>query len=280
MTASSSPENKQITEQIVADYFERISYQGSHTPSLQTLIDVHRAHTLAIPFENLNPLLRLPVKLDVSSLKDKIISQGRGGYCFEQNLLFSHVLKLLGFAVKGIAARVMWNVPDGVVPPRGHMLLLIEIDGVSYIADTGFGGLTLPEPIALNPGVSQKTSHESFRIIEDNEYVLQALVKTEWKSLYRFSLVEQLLPDYEVANYYMSTNMNSYFLHNLAAARMDPNKRFTLRNRDFTIHEQTGSTTRQINSIEEMKLLLENVFLIRLPESGHLDETLHTILTR
>jgi arylamine N-acetyltransferase len=39
----------------------------------------------AIAFENLNSLLNQPVKLDLASLQQKLINEGRGGYCFEQN---------------------------------------------------------------------------------------------------------------------------------------------------------------------------------------------------
>jgi len=38
------------------------------------------------------------------------------GYCFEQNLLLSHVLNGLGFKVSGLAARVLWNAPEGASP--------------------------------------------------------------------------------------------------------------------------------------------------------------------
>lgn len=267
---------------IVEGYFKRIGYNGSRALSLETLAGIHRAHTQSIPFENLNPLLGLPVALDIQSIYDKIVVHGRGGYCFEQNTLFNYVITNLGFESMGLAARVMWNVAEGFVPPRGHMLLLLKIKGSPYIADTGFGSLTLPEPLALTTGVAQKTSHETFRILgSGNEYILQAQVKDEWRSLYRFALTEQLAPDYEMANYYISTHPSSYFIQNLAAARVDLGKRFALRNRDFTIHETDGpSSTRQITSVEELKLLLENVFQIRLPRVDQLDDKLGQILSR
>lgn len=95
-------------------------------------------HAEAIPFENLNPLLRWPVRLDAPSLQRKMVRAGRGGYCFEQNLLLSHALTALGFRVTGLAARMLWNVPEGVVTPRGHMLLCVDIDEQPYIVDVGF----------------------------------------------------------------------------------------------------------------------------------------------
>ena len=71
---------------------------------------------------SVNPLLKWPVRLDAPSLEQKLVRSGRGGYCFEQNLLLSHVLNGLGFKVTGLAARVLWNAPEGAITPRGHML--------------------------------------------------------------------------------------------------------------------------------------------------------------
>ena len=52
------------------------------------LAELHRAHVGAIPFENLDPHRGVPMALDEESLARKMVGGGRGGYCFEQNLLF------------------------------------------------------------------------------------------------------------------------------------------------------------------------------------------------
>src|SRR5262249_35987587 len=117
-------------EQLDLDaYFERIGYAGERSPTLATLQAIHLRHATIIPFENLTPLLHQPVRLDLASLQHNLVQSGRGGYCFEQNLLLLAVLRALGFQVTGLAARVRWNVPDEVVTARGHMLLRVELDG-------------------------------------------------------------------------------------------------------------------------------------------------------
>ena len=68
-------------------YLKRIGYTGDGRPTLATLQAIHLRHATAIPFENLTPLLHQPVRLDLASLQHKLIQSGRGGYCFEQNLL-------------------------------------------------------------------------------------------------------------------------------------------------------------------------------------------------
>jgi N-hydroxyarylamine O-acetyltransferase len=264
-------------------YLEHIRYNGSLDPTARTLKQIHQAHTQSIPFENLNALLRVPVQIDIDSIQKKIIGQRRGGWCFEHNILFGEALKTLGFQTRGLAARVMWNLAEDVIVPRGHMLLMVRINGVDYIADTGFGGLTLPEPLVFTTGADQQTSHEKFRIVsnDDGEYIIQAFIKEEWKPLYRFALSEYLVPDYEVINYYLSTNQNSQFLHNLIAARLDIGRRYNLRNREFTIHDiGNGSTKREIQNMEELKALLTEVFGIAIPPVEGIEKTFETILKK
>src|ERR1043165_2989243 len=103
-------------------YFRRIGYlDGDRAPPLETLRALHPHPTQTIAFEDLDPLSGRPVNLDLPSLERKLVHEGRGGYCFEHNLLFSHVLHELGFAVQGLAARVVWNAPEGVIRKRSHM---------------------------------------------------------------------------------------------------------------------------------------------------------------
>lgn len=50
-------------------YLERINYPGSVKPDTETLRKLHRAHMLAVPFENLDILpLHRPIRLDEASL--------------------------------------------------------------------------------------------------------------------------------------------------------------------------------------------------------------------
>ncbi|MDR8393762.1 arylamine N-acetyltransferase [Aliifodinibius sp. S!AR15-10] len=263
-------------------YFARIGYEGAREANERTLRTLHEHHTQAIPFENLNPLLGLPVKLDLDSLEQKMVHQNRGGYCFEQNLLFKHVLEAIGFSVKGLAARIRWNLPDGRITPRGHMLLLINLDGKNYLADTGFGGLTLTDPLLLEPDKIQETTHESYRLIkEDGLYIEQALVRGEWKSTYSFDLQEQFLPDYEVSSWYLSNKPDSHFVTGLIAARPDVEKnlRYALHNNKLSVHHLDGETEkRRLDTPAEIREVLETYFQLTLPGGNELDEKLQQVI--
>jgi arylamine N-acetyltransferase len=108
-------------------YLRRIGYVGGREATLDTLAALHLHHARTIAFENLDPLLGRPIALDAASLERKLIHDGRGGYCYEQNLLFGHVLRALGFQVTGLAARVLWTYyADDAITARSHQLLRVQ----------------------------------------------------------------------------------------------------------------------------------------------------------
>ena len=260
-------------------YFERIGYGGPATPQLETLREIHRLHPQAIAFENLNPLLQWPIALDLRSLKQKLVQQRRGGYCYEHNLLLKHALERIGFRVAGLAARVLMNLPEDAVRPRTHMLLQVDIEDELWIADVGFGGMTLTAPLRLVEHVPQATPHEPFRLTRlSGDYVLQAEVRSEWRTLYRFDLQEQVLPDYELTSWYLSNNPQSHFVQRLIAARTAPQRRYALRQNELAIHELNGETTRRVmKSADELREVLSGTFGIELPESEQLERKLKEI---
>lgn len=259
-------------------YFQRIGYRGDRAPTLETLQAIHRCHAETIAFENLNPFLQQPVLLDLKSLQDKLIGQNRGGYCFEQNLLLRSVLIALGFQVTNLAARVLWNQPEGTISPRSHMLMRVDIDDKPYIADVGFGGLTLTAPLSLTPELEQQTPHELFRLIEQNNtYILQANLAGEWKRLYSFDLQEQKLPDYEVSNWYVSTHPSSLFVTTLIIAKPSLDRRYALRNNELTIYPLQGPTERRmLATVQELRAVLEDIFDLQVSSIADL----HTGLQR
>ena len=260
-------------------YFTRISYSGATAPALETLKHLHLLHTQAIAFENLNPLLGWPVLLDIDSLQEKLIRNQRGGYCYEQNHLFKHVLGAIGFDVRGLAARVVWSVPEGTVLPRTHMLLRINLGDEVYIADVGFGGQSLTGPLRLQADVEQATPHEPFRLLHDGEeFIMQSKVRQDWKSLYRFTLQEQVLADYEMANWYVSHHPKSRFVNGLIAARPAHDRRYALLNNEFTVHYLNGNTERRVlKSVQELRDVLQDAMGLSVPRAAELDAALERL---
>jgi N-hydroxyarylamine O-acetyltransferase len=261
-------------------YFARLGYEGPAEPRLRTLERLHALHAEKIPFENLSPFVGEPVRLDLESLEDKLLRRGRGGWCFEHNILFAHMLDAIGFDVARLAARVRWNVPPERVTPRSHMLLRVRLPEGDYIADVGFGGLTLTAPLRLEPDLEQATPHEPHRITaREGGYRLEARIAGDWNTLYTFDLAEHQLADYEVSNWYLCNHPDSQFLKGILAARAEPSMRHALRGTRYAVHRPNGDTEkRQVETVEAYRDLLENTFTIRLPDAPNLDERLQLMI--
>lgn len=261
-------------------YFERIRYDGPTTARLETLCEIHRLHPQAIAFENLNPLLRWPVPLDAQALQQKLVTQRRGGYCYEHNLLLKHALERIGFKVVGLAARVLWNHPEDAIRPRTHMLLQVDIEDELWIADVGFGGLTLTAPLRLVEHTPQATPHEPFRVTRiDGDYAVQAEVRGAWRTLYRFDLQEQVLPDYEMTSWYLSNHPESHFVRRLIAARTEPGRRYALLDSELAIHKLGEETERRkVTSAKELREVLSETFRIAVPDDVDVDRKLSQLV--
>lgn len=232
-------------------YCTRIGYAGPREPTLAVLRGIVLAHAKAIPFENLDVLLKRPIRLDPAALYAKLVRGARGGYCFEHNLQLLDVLLAFGFRARGLAARVQWGRPAGEIGPRTHMLLRVDFAEGSHIADVGFGGLTPTAPLALAAGREQATPHESYRVVAvGDEFDLEARLGGDWSSLYRFSLQEQMRVDYEVANWFTSTHPQSLFLNHLIASRPGTGCRYALFNNRFTVRRLDSAGERRILSGE------------------------------
>lgn len=256
-------------------YLRRIGYDGPRTATLETLRALHSLQPRAIAFENLDPFLGRPVRLDAASLQAKLVARRRGGYCFEQNLLFMHALSALGFSVSGLAARVLWGQSVDALTPRGHMLLRVELDGRTWLADVGFGGLTMTAPLLLEPGLEQQTPHEAFRVARHDEgFRVEALVGGEWRALYRFDMSAHYEIDYAITNYFLSTSPTSHMVTGLIVARALSDRRYALLRNRLTVHHLGGgSERREVESPAELADVIEGMFDLALPDRAAFKKT-------
>lgn len=258
-------------------YARRIGLAIPRSLTLETLSAIHGAHTGAIAFENLDPWLGRTPALDAASLQHKLVSQGRGGFCYEHNLLLGAALRRVGFNVTDLAARVRWNIPPEVLRPRTHMLLLVNVGTHRYLVDAGFGGHTVTAPLRLDRRVPQATPHGSFRLQrEDGQYTLQALVREDWRTLYVFDLQPQTLGDFEMACWYLCNHPASVFRSTLMAARPLPDGgRLALRDQQFS--EYRGDGEPQVQAMDSgavLRELLQRRFGLQLGGLDGLDERL------
>ena len=257
-------------------YLRRVGWFGPVAPDLATLRGLAVAHVATITFANLDPLMGLPVELGLAALQKKLVDEGRGGYCFEQNLLFEAVLREIGFDVSGLIARVLWGHPEDTESPQSHMLLRIELADESWLADVGFGGHVLTGALRLQPEIEQATGHEPFRLLQrDAEWRMQSLAHGQWHSLYRFNLRPVPMIDYIVANHYVSTHPDSRFVSNLLLGRTTTDRRLSLLNYEFTVRRLGHAPERRhLRDAAELRDVLEHEFLLRLPTRADLERRL------
>ena len=262
-------------------YCQRIGMDAPLRHDASTLQRLHHLHPLAIPFENLDSWLGREVSLEPATVFTKLIDGQRGGYCFEQNLLLREVLESLGFTVQGLAACVVWNLPAGMALPRTHKLLLVTVDDTRFIADVGFGGLTLTAPLVLDSESVQGTPHENFRIARDGTlYILEAEIAGTWHALYRFSLDAQMPADYAMANYYVGTHAQSRFVQQLIAGRPGAGMRHALLDARYSRHHLgMASEQRQLADASELRAVLQDKLGIALGALPGLDAKLATLFT-
>ena len=263
----------------VSAYFNHIQYGDETSPTLDVLYNLHRLHARTIPFENLSSFTGAEVRIDIASILEKFTVQKRGGYCFEHNTLLQYVLEKIGFKTTGLAARVRLNVADDVVTPRSHMFLLVEADGEQWIADAGFGGMSLTVPIRFVVDEIQTTPHGQYCLTRNGDfYCLEANVQNEWKMLYVFDLTAHHHIDYEVYNWYVSRHRDSHFVSSLVAARADKDGRHTLRNTQYSFYALNGETQKiQLQSVADIKSVLGNTFYICTDGVKGLDERLNDL---
>lgn len=244
-------------------YFARIDYHDERVPTVTALKAIHLGHATHIPFENLDVLLGRPIRIDLDSVQAKLVHRRRGGYCFEQNGLLAAVLEQLGFGVTRLHARVRWR--NERVVPRTHVLLKVEAEGSSWLADVGFGSWGLIEPVPLASG-----EHHQFgwvyRVNRDGDlWALQAPQDGSWRSLYEFTLEPQLPVDFEPVNYYTSTHPNSRFTQTLVVQSLTPTTRTMLRDRELIEVRQEGQNVRLIENDEELLRVLAEYFGLVFP---------------
>ncbi|BBZ50757.1 arylamine N-acetyltransferase [Mycobacterium heidelbergense] len=254
-------------------YFDRINHRGAAEPSLAVLQDLVTAHTQAIPFENLDPVMGVPVDdLSPDALADKLVRRRRGGYCYEHNGLMGYVLSEVGFRVRRLAGRVIWmRPPDAPTPAQTHTVLAVTFPGSqgSYLVDVGFGGQTPTSPLRIETGSVQQTAHEPYRLEDRRDgLVLQALIRNEWVPLYEFTMRTPPEIDLKVGSWFVSTHPSSHFVTGLMAARVTDDARVNLAGRKLSIHRADGSEVVHLRDAGAVVDALGDRFGINVADTG------------
>lgn len=248
----------------IAAYLRRIGYDGPLDPSLQTLESLHRAHLLAVPFENLDIHIGRPIILDDERLFRKIVEDGRGGFCYELNSVFAQLLGALGFRVTMLSAAVN-SEESGLGPDFDHMALMVELEE-RWLVDVGFGD-SFRLPLRLDERGQQGQDDESFRIdIEGENLTYLRLQDREWKLQYLFTLRPRQLSDYADMCLYHQTSPKSHFTRKRVCTKATPEGRITLSDLRLITTLRGGRSERKLADEEEFRAALRDHFGMNITE--------------
>lgn len=200
-----------MIESEIAQYLNRIQVDGCEL-DIAGLTKLQEHHMENIPFENLDIVVGRKISLEIDHLFGKMILKNRGGYCFELNTLYAHLLTSLGFDPKPVLGRV-WISNPRYLPPRNHLAHIVTIAGKTYITDVGFGGLITRIPLDINIPTAVNDGDGLVRVIpfKEDQYMIQRESDKGWMNQYSFENVEISTEDIDISNYYMSTNPKSHF---------------------------------------------------------------------
>ncbi|MCE3237106.1 MAG: Arylamine N-acetyltransferase [Gammaproteobacteria bacterium] len=205
-------------------------------PSLNSLCEIHRLQVTHIHVTNyaMQDIKKMrnqsPISPYFNDIFRKIVLEGHHGYCFENNQLLRYILVNLGYKVKFFNAHIIRdNIPKQ--DPQ-HVILEVEIKGIEYIVDAGYGGVApiavikfkfnakqsgagRPWATTVESGNEYKLSlssykfdgvHEKNGFILSHQYPSSTELDKKWKALYIFQKKYCNVNEYKAANYRVSKN--------------------------------------------------------------------------
>jgi N-hydroxyarylamine O-acetyltransferase len=252
----------------VEAYLRRIEYDGPREPSAACLRALHRQHLLTVPFENLDIPLKIPIRLELPLIFDKIVMRRRGGFCYELNGLFCELLTAMGFQVQMLSARVRRD--DGSFGPEfDHMLLKVELEE-PWLADVGFGE-SFVNPIAFRAaGADEVNGHRYSVSPSGDEWQLLREDEKGEVPLYCFRDVPRRLSDYAAMCHFHQTSPESGFTQRWICSKATADGRVTLTNMRLIV-TRGGTREETVLATEtEVRRCLCDQFGIEFPPAASL----------
>jgi N-hydroxyarylamine O-acetyltransferase len=247
------------------EYLRKIGVTRPFTSALDAISRVHLGHRETFLFDNLSIQRGGGVSLALSDIERKFLDEGGGGYCFEHNTLFAAALHDLGIESTTLLARVRRGPPERWL--RTHMVLRVPIDGQPWLADVGFGGFGLLEPIPIVDSTTADQGGATYTLRrEEGRWVLSMRDRSSVADLYEFTEDPQTPGDVEVANHYTSTHPESRFRRTLTIQSGTRIERTLVRD-DQLVRFRDGRATERPVARGELRDVVRRVFGIELPET-------------
>ena len=241
---------------------KRIGYSGPIKPNLATLRNLQMAFLLKVPFENLDIHFGRPIILSSKGIYNKIVSNNRGGFCYECNILFFDLLKALGFRVDYLSARMVTDSRVG--PEFDHMVLLVHLDH-DYLVDVG-NGQSCREPLRLDGSNRATSEGYVYRAgIHSQDYaLLYRQPDTEWTPRFLFTLRPRQRAEFSDMCHYHQTSPHSIFTRQRLVTMATPEGRISLTDMQLVITNRVEKHESVVYSKDQYKTILRQKFGIEI----------------
>ena len=251
-------------------YLHRVGLdEGDVEFSYSFLEKLQRNHILTVPYENLDILNGIPISLDAEALFEKIVTNRRGGYCFELNGALTALLRDLGFEVHAYLARFLKNEQE--IPVRRHRVVVVLCEGERYVCEVGIGQYAPRVPLRLCEGLEQSDGYTSYKFKKEPflGWVLYEKHGEEWRQYYAFTEEEQLEKDFIQPSFYCEKHPDSPFHRDVMVAIKTPVGRRAVNGRDYKVFEGDGLAEIEENVTDErLYELLSTYFGIEWKRQG------------
>jgi len=250
--------------EMVREYLQALGLHGREL-DFGFLSDVVARHVATFAFSSVGCRLGEDLPIDFESLFLRIVSQRRGGYCFEQNGLLYGVLEQLGFSPELYLARVIYN--QDTHPGLTHRISMVEYEGRRYVIDVGFGSLGPGIPVPMS-AIESNDGDKIFRIAErrPGEYHMQVFKEGDFFSLYRFELARYGQADCELGHFYSHRHPDAVFVNHLVVSLIQANETRSLRDLEYWVITKSGTQNQEISDSEQLRRILVEEFGVQVTE--------------
>ena len=209
-------------------YLHRINHKGVTDVTIETLTALQQAHQQTVPYENLDILDGIPLSLTPDALHDKIVNRYRGGFCFELNAAFGHLLHEMGYDVTNCFARYLLG--ETAIPMRRHHVLLVRLDGETWLCDVGVGNEAARRPLRLVESEIQTDGITSYRFEKDSYlgWILCQQHGDAFRRQFAFTEEPQIPADFYAASFFCEKHPDSIFNKTAMIAIKTPDGRKTI----------------------------------------------------
>lgn len=265
----------------VGGYFRRLKFSGDLGGKIKidisTLGALQNHHVFNIPFENFDIHTGTPIILQIESLYQKVITGKRGGYCYELNVLFHRLLQECGFNVTMISGRLLHG--HGYGREFEHMALIVELEGLKWLVDVGYGDFSL-QPLAILPGEVQSDGRTFYQIRDDvfadgqNGQKYMAIdkwnqSKEAFRTEYIFTLTPRVLQEFAAMNHFHQTSPESHFARSMICSLPIKDGRITIINNKLIRTENGRKQVKAILNRDHRDEILQKYFHYEMATMQH-----------